>query len=99
MSSIDFIQILTSGEKNTKITIKGPEGEGAIYLQGGDIVHAETESLQGEPAFYRLISWEEGEFQIVACDRFPDRTIHAGAMSLMMEGARLIDEGGYSQVS
>jgi hypothetical protein len=89
---MDFIQILTSADRNTEITITGTEGEGRIYIRDGDIVHAETGDLQGDRAFYRLISWKEGKFRIVTCDRFPQRTIHAGAMSLMMEAARLIDE-------
>lgn len=93
MGATDFIQSLSSGEKSVEILLETPRGNGKIYLRGGEIIHAEAGGLLGEEAFYRLIGIEEGEFRILPCNRFPQRTIHAGTMSLLMEGARLMDEG------
>ncbi len=92
MSSTDFIQSLSTGEKDVEINLEHRGQEGKIYMQQGQIIHADTESLSGEKAFYRLMTWEEGAFQILPCSHFPTRTIHAPTMSLLIEGARLVDE-------
>ncbi|MBN2035873.1 MAG: DUF4388 domain-containing protein [Chitinispirillaceae bacterium] len=34
----------------------------------------------------------EGDFQVFPAASFPERTIHMPVMSLLLEGARLVDE-------
>jgi len=92
MSSTDFIQSLSAGEKSVKITIKTETEEGNIYLEKGDIIHAHTGDFEGEDAFYRCVIWEKGRFQIVSCSNFPSRTIHGSALSLLLEASRRADE-------
>lgn len=92
MNSTDFIQSLSTGEKDVEIHLEHRGHQGKIYMQQGQITHADTESLSGEEAFYKLMTWEEGAFQILPCSHFPIRTIHAPTMSLLIEGARLVDE-------
>jgi hypothetical protein len=62
-------------------------------METGEIIHAESGSFYGEEAFYRLMRWEKGTFSIVPCTAFPARSIQVPTMSLLMEGARLADEG------
>ncbi len=45
-------------------------------------------------AFYRMMTWPDGEFEITACASIPARNIYENAMSLLMEGARMADESG-----
>ena len=92
MNSTDFIQSLAAGEKDVEIHLAHGGQEGKVYMQQGQIIHADMESLSGEEAFYKLMTWEEGAFQILSCSNFPTRTIHAPTMSLLIEGARLVDE-------
>jgi DNA-binding response OmpR family regulator len=92
MSITDIIQSLTAGDKDVELMLETMGEKGRIYIQQGEVVHALAGSALGEEAFYKLMAWEEGNFQIVSCSDFPPRTIHAGAMSLLMEGARLADE-------
>jgi hypothetical protein len=92
MNSADFIQSLSAGEEDVEIDLEHREERGKIYMQPGQIIHADTDSLSGEEALYSLMTWEEGEFQILPCSNFPSRTIHAPTMSLLIEGARLVDE-------
>jgi hypothetical protein len=61
-------------------------------MQRGEIVHAQTNGLNGDEAFYSLVAWQEGSFHIVSCKQFPDRTIHSPLMSMLIEGARRVDE-------
>jgi DNA-binding response OmpR family regulator len=92
MNSTDFIQSLAAGEKDVEIHLEHRGQKGEIYMQQGQIIHAHMEDLSGEEAFYTLMTWEEGAFQILPCSNSPTRTIHAPTMSLLIEGARLVDE-------
>ena len=58
------------------------------------MIDVEVGSLVGEGAFYRLLNWSDGYFQIEfrAVDR-PDR-IEVSTQGLLMEGMRRIDEWG-----
>jgi CheY-like chemotaxis protein len=92
MSSFDFIQGLSAGDKHVEIILEKGDEKGQIFMQKGEIIHAQAGSLYGEEAFYKLMAWDKGEFLIVPCADFPPRSIYAGTMSLLMEGARLVDE-------
>jgi CheY-like chemotaxis protein len=92
MSATDFIQSLSAGEKSVKILLENQTESGHIYIEKGNIVHAQTADLEGEGAFYRIAVWEEGRFQIVPCSTFPPRTIQGNTMSLLLEASRLADE-------
>jgi DNA-binding response OmpR family regulator len=93
MSVTDIIQSLTIGDKAVEVHISSMEKKGTIFIQDGEIVHSRTGALEGEEAFYHLVSWQEGEFEILPCATFPSRTIYGSTMSLLMEGARMTDEG------
>lgn len=92
MSTSDIIQSLTTGDKDVEVNLQSNGEKGHIYIQEGEIVHARTDDMDGEDAFYRLMAWQKGAFEIVSCSAFPSRTIHGSTMSLLMEGARLADE-------
>jgi CheY-like chemotaxis protein len=93
MSFTDMIQILCAGSKNTEIRLVRGDEEGLVWVKAGDIVHAVVGDAAGEPAFYELMRWDEGEFTTQECTEFPEVTIERSAIGLLMEGARLADEG------
>jgi len=92
MSAIDFIQSLSAGEKSVQITLENETESGHVYIEKGNIIHAHTGDLEGEKAFYKIVVWEEGRFQIVPCSAFPPQTIQGQTLSLLLEAARLADE-------
>jgi hypothetical protein len=63
---------------------------GAIYFRAGEVVHAESNTLQGEEAFYWILSWELGIF---ACDesRPEKETIEGSWDFLLMESLRRLE--------
>jgi hypothetical protein len=73
--------------------MKRGEEEARVFVQNGEIVHTSVGEKTGDVAFYELMRWREGEFVTRQCTEFPARTIFTSAMSLMMEGARQVDEG------
>lgn len=62
-----------------------------VWLERGDIVHAEAGEKKGAEAFYDLATWAAGQFE-VRHDPAPERTIREGGTSLLMEAYRRFDE-------
>ncbi len=93
MSFSDLVQVLSAGGKSMDVSVTSGEHEGRIVLRDGNVVHAETGGVTGEQAFYELMLWKVGQFSMSECQSFPEATVTASTMSLLMEGARLADEG------
>jgi DNA-binding response OmpR family regulator len=94
MEVTDLVQILSSSQKSVKIKLTEGDTTGEVYLDRGEVVHAVLGSCAGETAFYRLMWFNKGDFEVVPCATFPDRTIAMTVMELLMEGARIDDEAG-----
>ncbi|MBK7972052.1 MAG: DUF4388 domain-containing protein [Deltaproteobacteria bacterium] len=92
MSLSDIIQILATSGKTARIGLTRGQDSGSIWLRDGNIVHAELGDIEGEEAFYGLIPWADGEFQIDTGAISPLETIDAGYESLILEGLRRLDE-------
>jgi len=97
MSLTDLVQILSAGDKDVLITLEGGMRKGKIFIKQGEVIHAETISMVGEEAFYQLMGWKDVNFSVVPCHEFPERTINMSLMSLLMEGARLMDEAAITE--
>jgi DNA-binding response OmpR family regulator len=92
MKPSDFLQTLSAAEKDVEVRLERAKGKGVIFMQKGEVVHANTGSLSGEEAFFALMAWNDGSFEIVSCIDFPPRSIQSPLMSLLIEGYRRLDE-------
>ncbi len=88
----DVIQVVAVSGKSGVFTVKNDRKEGYIYLQDGEIVHAQVEDLEGEDAIYELAIWSEGEFVFTPDTPSPKVTITRSITNLLMEAARRADE-------
>ena len=88
----DLIQLLCLGRQTNSLHFEKDGMHGAIYFEDGDIVHAEVEQLEGEEAFYEILSWEGGEFHLQKGDKAPRETIFKSWQNLLLEGLRRLDE-------
>jgi DNA-binding response OmpR family regulator len=93
MSFSDLVQVLSAGGKSMDVSVTHKDLSGRIVLRDGSIVHAEAGNVVGEQAFYTLMQWKTGQFSVSECADFPEPTVTASTMSLLMEGARIADEG------
>jgi len=69
---------------------------GRIFIRKGMIVHAKIDKnpeLGGKECIYEMMRWERGRFAFSAMEVDMEDTIQASPTALLMEGARLIDEG------
>lgn len=92
MSFSDMLQMLSVSYKSMEITVTRGDEHGKVFLQQGNVIHAQLGDVSGENAFYKLMHWYDGKFSMKECSVFPEATITSSTMSLLMEGARLADE-------
>jgi hypothetical protein len=107
MSLTSVVQIICTDMKSAKLVLRqsnsvsnGEKQEGTIFFENGQIVHAMVGSLRGAKAFYELLGWTEGSFQMESNVVAPRQTITVPWAHLLLEGVRRLDEqGGWSTVS
>lgn len=93
ISFTDMIQIVCAGGKSLVIDLARAGDRGTVYVNKGEVVHASLGILAGNEAFYAMMQWKDGTFHSRQEATFPERSIKESVMGLLMEGARLVDEG------
>jgi CheY-like chemotaxis protein len=95
MAVVDLIQTIEISRKSGVIHFKNPQGrEAAIYFRAGKVIDAELARLTGEDAVYRLLVWNEGEFEVEFKTIRRKDVIELSSQGLLMEGMRRVDEWG-----
>lgn len=93
MPVVDVIQTIEISRKSGVIQFVGERGrQAAIYFRDGRVIDAEAGTLQGEDAVYRLLTWSEGEFEVVFRTVRRREVITTSSQGLLMEGMRRLDE-------
>ena len=96
----DIVQILSMGMKTACVTLTSGKRIGRIWFREGVIAHAQQEDQSGEDAFFEMLRWKRGTFDIRHGIRTKANTVENDAMFLVMEGLRRIDEeAGAAQVA
>ena len=89
----EVLQMECLGRKSSVLEVFTGKVRGRIFICDGSIVHAESGALRGEVALYGLLALRGGEFNLLPFSEPPRRTIQGQWESLLMEAARLSDEG------
>jgi len=79
----DLVQLYCSTRSSSSLFISDANKQGKIYFNNGDVVHAECGTLLGERAFYNILNWTNGTFEINHNDRARNRTISRDWRSLL----------------
>jgi len=88
----DLIQMNCLGRMTSCLYVNRDESEGKIYFSEGNLIHAQCDDMEGEEAFYEMLSWEGGGFSTKRGEETPRETIIKGWQSLLLEGMRRLDE-------
>ncbi len=89
----DYVQMIALSGRDKLVEVHTPKGRGLIWFEHGDIVHCEYDQYRGETAFYMLLAVNRGTFRELFNRRAPRRTVTRSSTHLLMEAARLADEG------
>lgn len=90
----DLIQLLGSTRKTGVLGFRDEARAGAIYLEDGEAVHAWTDTLKGEDAFFELASWKTARFAFRSITRKEPRTLKRATMILLVEAMRRMEARG-----
>ncbi len=90
---IDILQVLNMGKKTAAVRLRHDDHVGHIYMDDGEIVHADSGPLEGIEAFNSLVEWPHPAFKVLK-ESPPDhpRSIDASFGFLLLEATRLKDE-------
>jgi len=95
MGLADLLQNLSQNNKSGDLSLNNKLGE--VYIVEGKVVGAKTGNVQGRKALYRMLSWREGEFELLPLEeKFKasevEQPIDDNIENLLMEGFRQFDE-------
>lgn len=88
----DIVQILSMGMKTARVSLSSGKRTGKVWFRDGAIVHAQAEKVEGDEAFFQMLRWKRGRFELRHGVRTKKKTVENEAMFLVMEGLRQLDE-------
>ncbi|MHC1743821.1 MAG: DUF4388 domain-containing protein [Syntrophobacteraceae bacterium] len=88
----DLIQFVCSSGLDYLVRFESDLGKGLLVVSSGRIIHAETESLQGEEAFLALVDWVRGSFKATVGTYEGAPTIDKPTEILLTDAMRMRDE-------
>jgi predicted regulator of Ras-like GTPase activity (Roadblock/LC7/MglB family) len=99
MTVADLVQLNCQERRTASLLVQNHKGQGALYFKDGNVVHAEFNGQEGEETADEVLSWEEGTFDLQVGAEAPKVTITRSWSSLLIEGARRLDEKGTGSIS
>jgi hypothetical protein len=91
-SLIDIVQLECLSQSSTVLRITHGALTGKIWIQGGELIDAETEGASGEVAFRRILEWRSGTFENLPPEPERQRAINKPVSALLLETAQAMDE-------
>ncbi len=89
---VNLLQYLNLNSATGVLRLQSPRGvSGAIFTSSGQVVHAETQSLDGVQALVSLLAWRSGRFAFQSAIQAPKRTVDKPLDALLLEVAYQTD--------
>jgi two-component system chemotaxis response regulator CheB len=88
----DIIQMCCLAGASICVRVRQDQQQGELFIQDGDIVHAECGMLSGVNAFFTILGWPSGQFETMDAPPITRPTIKEPYQFLLMEAARRADE-------
>ncbi|MBA4383468.1 MAG: hypothetical protein C0410_01910 [Anaerolinea sp.] len=97
LAAADLIQLNCVDQKVARLKIQHADQQVELYFFGGQIVHAVSGDQKGDEVVYQVLGWNVGEFSLDNDISSPETTINRSWPSLLLEGARRLDEQELNQ--
>ncbi len=88
----ELIQMICLSRADLVIRVKSANERGEIYIKSGQIHHAHTKGHQGEPAFFEILQWPEGRFEMSPFLESVNGSLEKPWEHLLLEAMRRQDE-------
>jgi len=92
ISLIDLLQIFHFNHKSGELHLESDGKVGTIYMVRGAVINARYNEVEGEKAFYRLVTWDKGKFWFAPGEGIWEPRIDRPTDFLIIEGVRQSDE-------
>ena len=92
ISLVDLLQVLSLNQRDGILSLSRGRQKGVIHLLDGCVIHAQVAQILGEKAFYRLLTWDEGNFSFSPGHVDVEASINLPMDHLLIEGLRQNDE-------
>jgi predicted regulator of Ras-like GTPase activity (Roadblock/LC7/MglB family) len=92
MALADLIQHTCQDRRTAQLQIRHAGAEANLFFKDGNLVHAQSGADTGEEVVYRILQWTDGGFTLETGVEPPTASIARGWSSLLLEGARRLDE-------
>ncbi|HOV85390.1 MAG TPA: DUF4388 domain-containing protein [Syntrophobacteraceae bacterium] len=89
---VDLIQLICSSGVDCRVEVEAGSKKGTLLIRSAQVCQALTEDLTGEEAFYRILSWRDGRFQMSAGPQEVEKVVRKPWEHLLVEAMRLRDE-------
>lgn len=99
MNLADLIQHICLDKRTVWLAVKHGQQQAILFLDEGKIVHAELGDVEGEEVVYEALQWQQGTFKFEAGRKSPRKTIDRHWSTVLLEGARRLDESNQSSNS
>ena len=94
MGVVDLLQTIEMGRKAGTIRFERGNQRATLWFEEGRVIDAKAGRLSGEDAVFRLLTWDDGTFEIDFRPPEVAARISASTQGLLMEGMRRVDEWG-----
>lgn len=88
----DVFQLIQLGQKDGILRMQTADDVGIVYFKNGMVAHAQTNTIQGEPAIDTILGWKRGKFTFNPGEETDQRTVDLPIQQVILEAARRIDE-------
>src|SRR6266699_7288687 len=95
----DVLQMECLACSSSVLEISTSDARGSVFVQDGQIIHAQVGELVGQEAFYHLMALAGGNFNLKTFSEPPARTMSGSWEFLLMEAARMRDEANETTLS
>lgn len=88
----DLIQMVCLSRSDLTIEITSQKGKGSIHIREGQIRHAQTDGLSGTEAFFEILQWSDGRFDVLPFQDDCTNSVNKPWEHLLLEAMQLQDE-------
>lgn len=89
----DLVKVFGIEKKTGILTLLNENGfTGQIFVEDGNIISANTLSLKGEDAVYKMMTWKKGRFSMHFCDIDVIDEIRVSNLAILLQGAMRMEQ-------
>ncbi|MHC1743501.1 MAG: response regulator [Syntrophobacteraceae bacterium] len=88
----DLIQMVCLSRWDLIVRVSSAQGRGTIQIREGRIDHAQTDTLQGDQAFFEMFRWTDGQFEMLPYKATELNSMGKPWEHLLLEAMRQRDE-------